>query len=162
MLACHHGEGLDTPGASIAETMGNDGVVMSTTPPPGWYSNPSGAPGQRYFDGYDWTLHHRATPPSAGPPAGTIPDPAVLAPRYATAPLPADPVIAAMPYAAVPRLAYPPVPPPTVVVTGPNHALHAVLTLLTFWACGGWAWIWLIVALSNRRQVRIVLPPPPR
>jgi hypothetical protein len=52
----------------------------------------------------------------------------------------------------------------SVVVTGPNHALHAVLTLLTFWACGGWAWIWLIVALSNRRRVHVVTmsPPPPR
>lgn len=47
-----------------------------------------------------------------------------------------------------------------VVVTGPNHALHAVLTLLTFWACGGWAWIWLIVAIGNRRQVRVVTLPP--
>ena len=44
----------------------------------------------------------------------------------------------------------------SVVVTGPNHALHAVLTLLTFWACGGWAWIWLIVAVSNRRRVHVV------
>ena len=45
--------------------------------------------------------------------------------------------------------------------TGPNHALHAVLTLLTFWACGGWAWIWLIVAVSNRRRVHVVTRPPP-
>jgi len=37
----------------------------------------------------------------------------------------------------------------SVVVTGPNHVLHAVLTLLTFWACGGWAWIWLIVAIGT-------------
>jgi len=49
----------------------------------------------------------------------------------------------------------------SVVVTGPNHALHAVLTLLTFWACGGWAWIWLIVAVSNRRRVVVVTTPPP-
>jgi hypothetical protein len=49
----------------------------------------------------------------------------------------------------------------SVVVTGPNHALHAVLTLLTFWACGGWAWIWLIVAVSNRRRVHVVTRPPP-
>jgi hypothetical protein len=50
----------------------------------------------------------------------------------------------------------------SIVVAAPNHALHAVLTLLTFWACDGWAWIWLIVALSNRRRVQVVtLPPPP-
>jgi len=51
----------------------------------------------------------------------------------------------------------------SVVVTGPNHALHAVLTLLTFWACGGWGWIWLIITMSNRRRVHVVttpLPPP--
>jgi hypothetical protein len=35
---------------------------------------------------------------------------------------------------------------------GPNHAVHGVLTLLTFWACGGWAWIWLAVALQNRQH----------
>jgi hypothetical protein len=35
---------------------------------------------------------------------------------------------------------------------GPNHAVHGVLTLLTFWACGGWAWIWLVVALQNRQH----------
>ena len=43
---------------------------------------------------------------------------------------------------------------PVTVVEGPNHVLHAVLTLLTFWACGGWAWVWLIVALSNKKTVR--------
>jgi hypothetical protein len=50
----------------------------------------------------------------------------------------------------------------SIVGAGPNHALHAVLTLLTFWACGGWASIWLTVALSNRRRIQVVtLPPPP-
>ena len=28
-------------------------------PPAGWYRDPSGAPGQRYFDGTGWTEHHR-------------------------------------------------------------------------------------------------------
>lgn len=31
------------------------------TAPPGWYADPTGAPGQRYFDGTTWT-HHRAAP----------------------------------------------------------------------------------------------------
>lgn len=60
-----------------------------------------------------------------------------------------------------------PPPPAGFVVTGPNHALHAILTLFTFWMCGGWAWIWLIIALSNKRQVtpvdaygRPIAPPP--
>jgi Protein of unknown function (DUF2510) len=103
---------------------------MTSLPPAGWYPNPSGGPGQRYFDGRDWTAHHRATPP---PPM----------------PAPSHPVPAPQPTQT------------TVVVTGPNHALHTVLTLLTFWACGGWAWIWLIVALSNRRRVHVVTTPPP-
>jgi Protein of unknown function (DUF2510) len=43
---------------------------------------------------------------------------------------------------------------PTTVIEGPNHALHFILTLLTFWLFGGWLWVWLIVALINKRRVR--------
>lgn len=107
---------------------------MTSLPPAGWYPNPSGAPGQRYFDGRDWTAHHRSAPPTS---------------MYVLT-QPIHPPVSAHP---VPM-------PTTVVVTGPNHALHAVLTLLTFWACGGWAWIWLIVALSNRRRVHVITEPP--
>ena len=59
---------------------------MTSLPPAGWYPNPSGAPGQRYFDGRDWTAHHRATPqqPTA---ASLQPIPASLQP----APLPHPP-----------------------------------------------------------------------
>ena len=53
-------------------------------PPAGWYPDPSGAPGQRYFDGVDWTPHVVATQRPGGQ---------------------------------------------TVVVTGPNHAVHAILTV---------------------------------
>ena len=98
---------------------------MTSLPPAGWYPNPSGAPGQRYFDGRDWTAHHRSAPTS-------------------------------MPISPQPIPTYPVSMPTTVVVTGPNHALHALLTLLTFWACGGWAWIWLIVALRNRRRIHVL------
>jgi hypothetical protein len=28
---------------------------MIESPPAGWYPDPSGTPGQRYFDGTDWT-----------------------------------------------------------------------------------------------------------
>lgn len=41
-------------------------------------------------------------------------------------------------------------------IIGPNHALHGVLTLLTFWACGGWAWVWLLVAIQNRQRVATI------
>jgi hypothetical protein len=30
---------------------------MTQTTPPGWYPDPSGAPGQRYFDGNEWSDH---------------------------------------------------------------------------------------------------------
>ncbi|SKS10692.1 Protein of uncharacterised function (DUF2510) [Mycobacteroides abscessus subsp. bolletii] len=33
---------------------------------PGWYPDPSGAPGQRYFDGTNWTV--TAPPPPPAPP----------------------------------------------------------------------------------------------
>lgn len=35
------------------------------TTPAGWYPDPSGAPGQRYWDGQQWTDH--AAPPPGGP-----------------------------------------------------------------------------------------------
>jgi hypothetical protein len=34
---------------------------MTQATPPGWYPNPDGSPGQRYFDGSEWT-DHRAAP----------------------------------------------------------------------------------------------------
>jgi hypothetical protein len=46
-----------------------------------------------------------------------------------------------------------PVAAGATVVQGPNHVLHALLTVFT---CGFWAPIWLFVALSNKKQVRYV------
>jgi hypothetical protein len=37
---------------------------MTIPLPPGWYPDPSGAPGKRYFDGRDWTVY-LADPPGA-------------------------------------------------------------------------------------------------
>ena len=31
--------------------------MINPAPPPGWYPDPSGASGQRYFDGRQWTQH---------------------------------------------------------------------------------------------------------
>lgn len=45
-------------------------------------------------------------------------------------------------------------PEPVTVVEGPNHVLHAVLSLLTFPLCGCWLWVWLVVALNNKKTVR--------
>lgn len=45
-------------------------------------------------------------------------------------------------------------PPPTVtVVQGPNHVLHGLLTLFTWPLCGGWGWVWLVIAADNRKRV---------
>ncbi len=33
-------------------------------PQPGWYPDPSGGPGQRYFDGHQWTVAAPPAPPS--------------------------------------------------------------------------------------------------
>ncbi|TFV60284.1 DUF2510 domain-containing protein [Mycobacterium sp. PS03-16] len=40
------------------------------SPSPGWYPDPTGAPGRRFFDGQTWTDHRSAQPePSPPPPA---------------------------------------------------------------------------------------------
>lgn len=92
------------------------------TPPAGWYPDPSGAPGQRYFDGQQWTHHVPPAPPQ----------PAIVINNTVGAPL------------------------PLVVTTGPNHALHLILTLLTF---GMWLPVWLIVAIAGHRRVYVAGQP---
>ena len=42
--------------------------MTTPTPPPGWYPDPLGPPGQRYFNGTDWT-NYRAAPGAVPPPA---------------------------------------------------------------------------------------------
>jgi hypothetical protein len=91
-------------------------------PQPGWYPDPSGGPGQRYFDGQQWTI---IAPP---PP----PQPSIVINNNVGAPA------------------------PLVISTGPNHALHLVLTLLT---CGMWLPVWLIVAIVGQRQVYVAGQP---
>ena len=39
-----------------------------TLPPPGWYADPAGDHGSRWWDGGAWTDHVRAAPPSDDPP----------------------------------------------------------------------------------------------
>ena len=46
---------------------------MSTpATPPGWYPDPSGQPGQRYFDGLRWTQHFTPHAPAAPAPAVAV------------------------------------------------------------------------------------------
>jgi hypothetical protein len=94
---------------------------MSVNPPAGWYPDPSGRPGQRYYDGQRWTEH--------------------FAPPPAPYPYPAQPI--------VPGGCYQPYPPSPVAVAvsgggGVNHALHAVLT---FFTCGMWLPVWILCAI---------------
>jgi threonine/homoserine/homoserine lactone efflux protein len=92
--------------------------MTQPSPQPGWYPDPSGTPGQRYWDGQQWT--HRAPPPP--------PQPTIVINNTVGAPA------------------------PMVVTTGPNHALHLVLTLLTF---GMWLPVWLIVAVAGGRRMYV-------
>ncbi len=44
-------------------------TYSAPTPPAGWYPDPSGGPGQRYFDGREWTI---MAPPPPPPPSVVI------------------------------------------------------------------------------------------
>jgi hypothetical protein len=41
--------------------------LLPPSPPPGWYPNPSGEPGQRYWDGTKWTIVNVPATPTVGP-----------------------------------------------------------------------------------------------
>lgn len=97
--------------------------MTQPAPPAGWYPDPSGTPGPRYWDGARWTQ----VPP---PPPAPLQQPTVVVNNN----------IVAGGYT-----------PPVYVATGPNHALHAVLTLFT---CGAWLPIWIIVAIVDASQPR--------
>jgi Protein of unknown function (DUF2510) len=87
--------------------------MTQPAPQAGWYPDPSGTPGQRYWDGQKW-----------GPKAPAQQQPQVVIYNTNTVAT----------------------PPPVYVSTGPNHALHFVLTLLT---CGMWLPVWIIVAIID-------------
>jgi hypothetical protein len=101
----------------------------------GWFPDPTGQPGQRYYDGQRWTQHF-APPPAPYPYAG-------------------QPIVQGGCY-----LPPPPYPPQSVAVAmsnggGPNHALHAVLT---FFTCGMWLPVWILIAIfgnSSRSSVAV-------
>ncbi|AHY27095.1 hypothetical protein PBI_PHANTASTIC_32 [Mycobacterium phage Phantastic] len=49
------------------------------------------------------------------------------------------------------------VPQPVAVMpVKTNHALHLLLSLLTFWLFGGWIWVWIFVAISNHGKTRTI------
>jgi uncharacterized protein YxjI len=52
-------------------------AVTQPPPPPGWYSDPAGGPGTRWWDGQGWTDHiQQPTPPPPPPPAAVQAPPA--------------------------------------------------------------------------------------
>jgi Protein of unknown function (DUF2510) len=87
--------------------------MTQPSPLPGWYPDPSGVLGLRYWDGQKW-----------GPKAPEQQQPQVVINNTNTVATPA----------------------PVYVATGPNHALHLILTLLT---CGMWLPVWIIVSIVN-------------
>jgi hypothetical protein len=50
--------------------------MTQPSPATGWYPDPNGGPGQRYWDGQNWTIV--APPAPAAPPYGHWPQPTVL------------------------------------------------------------------------------------
>jgi hypothetical protein len=87
--------------------------MTQPSPLPGWYPDPSGVPGQRYWDGQKW-----------GPKAPEQQQPQIVINNTNTVATPA----------------------PVYVATGPNHALHLILTLIT---CGMWLPVWIIVSIVD-------------
>ena len=66
-------ENLPAPPTTMTSEETNHGVVVAPTYQSGWYPDPFGAPGLRYHDGSEWTMHRHApptetaaVPPSAG------------------------------------------------------------------------------------------------
>ncbi|QUR69051.1 DUF2510 domain-containing protein [Mycobacterium spongiae] len=45
---------------------------MATSPPAGWYSDPGGSGGQRYWDGEHWTEHRRSDPSAPPSPLAAL------------------------------------------------------------------------------------------
>src|ERR1019366_3601220 len=54
-------------------------TVTTTGPGPGWFADPAGSGGQRYFDGTNWTEHVMPPPP---PPPPATPPPIPPYPAY--------------------------------------------------------------------------------
>ncbi|RFZ43904.1 hypothetical protein DAVIS_01856 [Mycobacterium marinum] len=102
--------------------------MTAPLPPPGWYPNPSGRGGQRYWDGSAWA-----------------PDPALgLQPVQPLSTFDQE----LMAIAARGGRIEARTPTSAVVVTGKpvNHVLHLLITVLL---CGLWLPVWIILAIGD-------------
>jgi serine/threonine protein kinase len=143
---------------------------------PGWYSDPSGKPGYRYFDGYDWSDDHRTGPSAPSPSPGWYRDPSGAgAQRYFdgidwtshTAPLGPIPNdqradllnIAVAREVAMGARVESHTTYQAVVVYGSNPP-HIVFALLSIFTCGLFLIVWLIVAATqHERRVSLLVDP---
>jgi hypothetical protein len=67
------------PSSAMTEEDTKTEIVPSTTYQSGWYPDPYGGLGLRYFDGNEWTMHRHT------PPVETVATPVVAAPTAAPA-----------------------------------------------------------------------------
>lgn len=113
-------------------------------PPPGWYPDPSGVPGERYFDGNDWGDERR-----------NLPEPQTVSDEFRSAVLDRAVMIAVSQGG---RIEYR-YPFQAVIVYGKpvNHVLHAILSVFT---CFLWLIVWFFIAQSGgeRREILDVDP----
>lgn len=111
---------------------------------PGWYPEPSGAPGLCYFDGTDWTAYHAA--------------PAVPMPISAAERSDRFDMVVAEQVSAGWRVESRTMYQATFVCgSQPNHVVWCLLTLFS---CGLLAFAWLIAAATQReRRMTLLIDP---
>lgn len=110
-----------------------DHMTAAPPPPPGWYNDPSGARGQRYFDGTQWTDHRAAT--LSLEQRSELLDAAIFS-YYRGARIESrSPTQAVL-----------------VLGGGVPGAMHVVFAILTFFTCGLFGIVWLIVAATSRER----------
>lgn len=160
------------------------GGTPAATTPAGWYPDPAGGPGSRYWDGSAWTEHTSGGPePEPEPSTAVVP---YVAPAQEAPALRAD--WHQDPHGPAGQLRYhdgtswtehvhapaPPTPmgayqqpvPQTIVVGGGGGAAatavavstgpnHLLHFILTVVTCGLWLPVWIVIAIFGRKKVSV-------